>query len=101
MINFLKKAGWSLDDIKKELLQWNKKNYDSLRDGYILSQINWHKRQKENILPPNCKNESYYKGMAVCEKDNLCLKIKNPVNYSRRKVFFNKNNKKTKSSVKK
>jgi hypothetical protein len=33
-------------------------------------------------LPPNCDNESYYKGLGLCHPDSLCHKIKNPANYS-------------------
>ena len=75
LINFLKKMGWSLDQIQTRLLEWNKVNYEPLREGYIISQINWHKRQKQEIPPPNCDNPSYYTGMLVCKPDFYCKKI--------------------------
>ncbi len=93
-INFLKKAGWPIDDIEKSLLEWNKKNNEPLRDGYIKAQISWHKKQKQTILPPNCDNQAYYKGMGVCKPDSLCTKIKNPVQYVRRKLNILKQNEK-------
>ena len=85
LINFLKHMGWDADQIKDYLLKWNKKNDEPLRDGYILSQINWSKKQKQNILPPNCNSEVYYKGIGVKCPDNICQTVKNPVNYALRK----------------
>ena len=86
LINFLKKMGWSLDQIQARLLEWNKLNYEPLREGYIISQISWHKRQKENILPPNCDNQNYYKEMLVCQPDFHCKYIKNPVQQVMKKI---------------
>ena len=34
---------WEIDEIEKFLIEWNKKNYEPLKDSYILSQIKWHK----------------------------------------------------------
>ena len=85
-INFLKKMGWSLEQIETRLLEWNKLNYEPLREGYIKSQVNWNKRQKEDILPPNCDNPSYYKGMSVCNPEFFCRGIKNPVQNVMRKL---------------
>ena len=93
-INFLKKMGWSLDSIETTLLEWNKKNNEPLRDGYIKAQISWHKRQKQGILPPNCDNSAYYIGLGVCKPDGLCSKIKNPVQYATRKINLLKQNEK-------
>lgn len=96
LINFLKKMNWSYEDIEKILYEWNKKNYEPLREGYIKAQINWFKKQKEVRLPPNCDNKDYYVGMGVCKPDGLCSKIKNPVNYSYRKLSL-----KSKENIKK
>lgn len=85
LINFLKSTGYPLDDIEKIIETWNKKNTQQLQQGYINSQLSWHKRQKEKILPPNCSNNSYYKDIAICRTDNWCKLIRNPVNYSIRK----------------
>lgn len=90
LINFLKQAGWSLDDIEKRLYEWNKKNYEPLREGYIKAQINWHRKQKQNILPANCDNKMYYVGIGVCKPDNLCKTIKNPVQYMMKRVNLRK-----------
>jgi len=90
LINFLSHVGWDHDKIQKLLLEWNKKNYEKLRDGYILSQISWNKRQRKKILPPNCDNEAYYRDIGVICDDPLCKKVKNPVNYVFRKIRFKK-----------
>lgn len=100
LINFLKQMAWNLNEIQNLLLKWNKKNYEPLRENYILSQINWHKKQHQKILPPNCSNEVYYKGLAICNPDNWCRKIKNPVNYTNRKLSVLRD-KQTKKSKKK
>ncbi len=84
LINFLRSSGWNMDSIKEFLLKWNKKNPEPLREGYILSQISWASRQKV-MLPPNCDNQAYYMGIGICCPDDLCKKIKNPVNYAIRK----------------
>ena len=35
---------------------------------------------------PNCTNESYYKALGICHPDNWCKLIKNPVNYTKRRL---------------
>ncbi len=98
LINFLTSVGWDYDKIEKLLVEWNKKNYDPLREVSLLGQLRYHKQNKKKILPPNCDNAAYYKDIGICELDNLCKRIKNPVNYSRLKVrSINKNNKKRKN----
>lgn len=92
LVNFLRHMGWNYDEIQKTLLEWNKKNYEPLRDGYILSQVSWHKRQKQNILPPNCTNESYYKTLGICKPDNWCSRIKNPAQYPKYKIKVHEQN---------
>lgn len=86
LINFLRKMGWDFNEIERRLLEWNKLNYEPLREGYIKSQVNWSKRQKEEILPPNCDNVSYYKSMAVCQPDFFCRGIKNPMQNVMKKI---------------
>lgn len=88
LINFLTNVGWDYDKIEKLLKEWNKKNYEALREVYIIGQLRYHKQKRKKILPPNCQNQMYYKDMLICTPDNLCQKIKNPVNYSMRKTFY-------------
>ena len=81
LANFLTSAGWDYESIEKKLKEWNKKNSEELREVLIKGQIRYHKQRKKKILPPNCQNKMYYVDMRVCNPDNLCRKIKNPVNY--------------------
>ncbi len=80
LINFLGKLGWSKKEIETFLINWNKRNPKPLRNNYIQGQLK--NFQPGKILPPNCNNESYYKGINVCKPDNFCSRIKNPVNYT-------------------
>mgnify|MGYP001489022678 CR=1 FL=1 len=88
LINFLTSVGWDYEKTESYLKEWNKKNEEPLRDSYLLGQLRYHKQQKKKILPPNCSNTMYYVDIGTCKPDNLCAKIKNPVNYSQRKTFF-------------
>ncbi len=102
LLNFLTSVGYDIEQIQKIVLEWNKKNKEPLRENYIVSQINWHKRQKEKILPQNCpkdKNiignnpDNIYVSLGICNPDGLCRLIKNPVNYTIRKSRFKSPNK--------
>lgn len=86
LVNFLQNMGWSLDDIEKFLIEWNKKNYEPLREGYLKAQVSWFRRQNKIVPPPNCENPSYYKTMGVKCEDNICNICKNPVNYVFRRL---------------
>jgi len=86
LINFLRNMGWTWERIENELDEWNKKNTPPLPVNYLKTQIRWHKRQKRNLLPPNCDNENFYSSIGVCAPDRICnrkgkVAIKNPVNY--------------------
>jgi DNA primase catalytic subunit len=102
LINFLKNTGYSFDKLEEVVREWNKKNPEQLKEGYILSQLSWHKRQSEKVLPPNCPHASqnpevnYYNDLGLCNPDNLCMKGKNPTNYAIRKSIILKNTNKSK-----
>ena len=97
LINFLTNVGWDYDKIEKLFVEWNKRNDEPLREVNLLGQLKYHKRNKKKILPPNCDNAAYYKDIGICEPDNLCNRIKNPVNYSRLKVKYIKKGKRRKN----
>ena len=88
MINFFTSLNYPHEEVEKILLEWNEKNYEKLKEGYILSQLSWHKKQSQKILPPNCENEMYYKSIGICHPDTLCAKIKNPVQYAKKRYFL-------------
>ncbi|MAG08249.1 hypothetical protein CMO89_02155 [Candidatus Woesearchaeota archaeon] len=88
LVNFLTNLGWDYENIEKRLGEWNKKNPEALREINLKGHVRYHKQKRKKILPPNCENKDYYKDIGVCKPDNLCNKIKNPVNYSMRKVKY-------------
>ncbi|MBW3021535.1 hypothetical protein KY328_01305 [Candidatus Woesearchaeota archaeon] len=88
LVNFLTSVGWGYDEIEKRLKEWNSVNKEALREVYLLGQIRYAKQNKKKILPPNCDNKNYYGDLGMCLPDSLCTKVKNPVNYSRRRVWY-------------
>lgn len=87
LVNFLSCAGWNKEQIEQRLADWNKRNPEPLKEVYIKGQLASFRFKKAKVLPPNCDNTMYYHDLHICEKDNLCQRIKNPVNYARRKSF--------------
>lgn len=88
MLNFLTCMGWSHDQIKEVIKKWNEKNEEPLRETVTVTQLRYHKRKRRKMLPPNCQNLMYYVDIGICKPDNLCRKIKNPVQYSKRKTRY-------------
>ena len=97
LYNFLKSVGWNHEEIEQKVREWNENNAEPLKENMLISHLRYHKARK--ILPPNCSNVMYYKDLHLCNPDNLCKKIKNPVNYTRRRSFFNKRQKKGQEPV--
>jgi len=91
LINFLDSLGWGHDDIANLINEWNEKNEEPLREVYIKGQLKHHKQKKKHMLPQNCK--SYYEDLQTCFPDQICQKIKNPVNYAHVKVWIKNNEK--------
>jgi DNA primase catalytic subunit/predicted RNA-binding Zn-ribbon protein involved in translation (DUF1610 family) len=79
LINFFRSIGLEKEDLEKKLFDWNEKNEEPLKRGYIETQLIWTYKRKP-LLPPNCRD--FYRDLGVCEPDNLCAKIKNPINYA-------------------
>ena len=80
LLNFFKSINWKDEDIEKRIKEWNAKNREQLGASYIQGQINWAKKQKESILPPNCSNKAYYSDLRIGCAENVCKRFKNPVN---------------------
>ncbi len=82
---FLRASGYDWEEVEAMLFEWNKKNAKPLREGYIRSEIRWHKKQEEKgrfLLPPNCDKEGFYKDIGICKPDELCRSIRNPIAYA-------------------
>jgi DNA primase catalytic subunit len=101
LLNFFKTLGLEDEEIEKQVYEWNKRNAKPLREGYVKSQLSWYARQKK-VLPPNCDKDAY-KDIGVCIPDSLCARVKNPVNYVSKKIYFQDRENKSfaKSRVKK
>jgi hypothetical protein len=76
LLTFLKSVGFSGDKIVEMIKIWNEKNKPPLKEGYVRSQIEWHLKQKKQILPPNYNNDNFYKDLQLLDKQP---KTKNPV----------------------
>lgn len=85
LLNFFRSIGLEQDEIEEKIEKWNKKNPKPLKKGYIQSQLKWTFRQKK-MMPYNC-NREHYRDIGVCEPDDICKLIKNPVNYTIKKAF--------------
>ena len=79
LINLFRSVGMDKEKLEKQIEDWNKKNEVPLKQGYIKSQLSWSYRKKP-IMPQNCKE--FYQGIGVCQPDDYCKRIKNPVNYT-------------------
>jgi len=90
LVNFLSSCGYSYEKIEEMLYAWNKKNPEEMREVYLVGQLRYHKQQNKKILPPNCPHTDtiHYKEIGVCQPDNLCMTIKNPVQYAKKKAWL-------------
>ena len=83
LITFLRSIGLDFEEIENKVREWNKLNYKPLKESYIVTQLNWFKKQSLR-LPPNC-GFAYYQDLGICKPDSLCQKIKNPLAYVMKK----------------
>jgi len=85
LINFYLTVGYEMDQIRGKIWEWNERNEEPLREAYVKSQLNWHRRRDETVPPPNYDSNGYYKDMQVYEGDRLEEEVSNPVSYAFRK----------------
>ena len=83
LLTFLRSLNYTPEYIDKKIKAWNEKNDPPLKQGYIKSQISWILKQKKQILPPNYKNDNFYKDLKLIDK---YPKEKNPIVEVIRKV---------------
>ena len=85
LISFFKSLGVPDIELEKRIFEWNEKNYNPLKKGYITSQLNWTKRNPDR-MPPNFSNP-IYRELGVDKPDKLAMTTKNPVSYTIKKYF--------------
>jgi hypothetical protein len=83
LLTFLRSLNFSPEYINNKAREWNKLNEPPLKEGYLKSQIEWHLRQRKNILPPNYDNKSYYADIGLLDEKP---EVKNPIVEVARKV---------------
>lgn len=80
---FLRKSGWGWGQVEAQLLEWDVRNRPSLGEGFIKNHIRYGINRGRDILPPNCRNTTFYKETGLCRPDVICKDIKNPISYPR------------------
>jgi len=100
LINFFRSIGMEKEEIEKRISEWNKKNENSLKEGYVKAQLLWAYNNKP-ILPPNFSTD-YYHGIGINPTAEEIMS-KNPVNYMLKKSMHNSkiNKKQNKKEFKK
>jgi DNA primase catalytic subunit len=76
LLTFLRTLNYNPEQIYTKIIEWNKLNVPPLKEGYVKSQIDWHLKQKKNILPPNYENDAFYRDIGIIDKKP---DVKNPI----------------------
>jgi len=79
LLNYLGTLEVPQAEIDKLVEEWNKKNYEPLRLGYLRSQLKWHARTAAKF-PPNY-SRPYYREIGL-KPTAQEVKSKNPVSYT-------------------
>ncbi|MFB6144602.1 MAG: DNA primase small subunit domain-containing protein [Candidatus Nanohaloarchaea archaeon] len=82
LINFLRTVGYTYDEIESKIWEWNEENKEPLRESYVKTQLDWHRRREEDVPPPNYDSDGYYRDMQVYEGDHIEEQVPNPVSYA-------------------
>lgn len=82
LINFLRTVGYTYDEVEAKIWEWNEENKEPLRESYVKTQLDWHRRREEDVPPPNYDSDGYYKDMQVYEGDHIEEQVPNPVSYA-------------------
>ncbi len=84
LVAFFSSLNLPRDYMEEKITEWNKKNYNPLKEGYVRSQIEWALKNKR--LPPNY-DKPIYKELGVLMKTEG---FKNPINFTIREIFRQK-----------
>ena len=88
LLSFFTSLEFPEELIVERISEWNKKNYQPLKDGYVKSQIAWHVKNKR--MPPNYDKPIYKEfGILGAQESG----IKNPINYTIKMAMRAKGNK--------
>ncbi len=82
LINFLKSSGWAMKEIEEKIEEFNKNNPEPIDESYVRGQVSYAAKRTDSFPPPNCAAAGYYNDLKICEPDNICAKIKNPLGYA-------------------
>lgn len=82
LLSFYTSLEFPKDYIEEKITEWNKKNYNPLKYGYIKSQIEWYSKNKR--LPPNYTNP-IYKEFGIRNPPEPGMK--NPINFTIKKAI--------------
>ncbi|MCJ7429075.1 MAG: hypothetical protein MUP66_01665 [Candidatus Nanohaloarchaeota archaeon QJJ-5] len=85
LITFLQQTGYDWEAVQEEIWAWNDRNDEALRDNYIKSQLQWHARQDEPLMPPNFSAKGWYEDIGVLDPDRdeqMLENFDNPVPYA-------------------
>lgn len=88
MLNFLRKANWSQEEVVTRVEKWNNENSSPLPTSYVSGQVS-HAFRGESFPPPNCSKIASF-DFRVCTPDSRCSQIKNPISYPIRKKTVKK-----------
>jgi len=101
LVNFLKAAGWSDEEIEKKVVEVNGRHASPLLQRMISTHLRYHLRKASSVPPANCSNTDYYDAIGICKPDALCKsrQIKNPVNYAVKSYMRTKAAKRSDKSV--
>ncbi len=96
LINFLRSVGWNMEEVEGRVWKWNNGLAAPLKEGYVMSQLSWHKANTKKVPPPNYSNKAYYADIGILPEETVTRKFKNPVNYTISMFKFKKSKKKKK-----
>ena len=89
------------EEVEKRVKDWNANQEDSLKEGYIIAQLNWHKVNPKKVPPPNYSNKAYYADIGIEPEENILRMFKNPVTQTVRRFKLSKKKIKKKKKQKK
>ena len=84
LIGFLSHMCWTKEQVLQRIEKWNRANAEPLKEVYINGQMRYY-NQKKKILPPSYENKAYYQDLGVYCGEMEKFRIKNPVQYVRRR----------------